>query len=70
MKVLLSHFTFFMYPMYAIHCGILYGLWPSFKTLQAKDSVFKGPRSQKDQNSSQETIAEEKKQYPIHKMYF
>ena len=55
-------FHIFMYPMYAIHCGILYGLWPSLKTLQAKDRVFKGPRSQKDQKRSQKTIAEEKKQ--------
>ena len=31
-------------------------------TLQAKDRVFKGPRSQKDQKRSQKTIAEEKKQ--------
>jgi hypothetical protein len=51
-----------MYPMHAIHYGMLYGLWPSLKTLQAKDSVFKGPRSQKDQKRSQEAIAEEKKQ--------
>ena len=47
---------------------VRYTLWNTLwlvalvKTLQAKDRVFKGPRSQKDQKSSQKTIAEEKKQ--------
>ena len=58
MKILLSNFRF----LYTLCTLYIVDLWPSLKTLQAKDRVFKGPRSQKDQKRSQKTIAEEKKQ--------